>query len=36
MATFKCKMCGGELEIALDNKLCICEYCGTYEKKATG
>ena len=31
MATFKCKMCGGTLEITLDNKLCICEYCGTQQ-----
>lgn len=31
MATFKCKMCGGDLEIAPDHKLCICEYCGTQQ-----
>ena len=31
MATFKCKMCGGDLNIAPDNRLCICEYCGTQQ-----
>ncbi|MBR5479707.1 MAG: TIR domain-containing protein [Clostridia bacterium] len=29
MAFFKCKMCGGELNIAGDEKICECEFCGT-------
>ena len=28
MATFKCKMCGGDLQISLETKICTCEYCG--------
>lgn len=31
MATFKCKMCGGDLEISQDKKMCTCEYCGTQQ-----
>ena len=29
MAVIKCKMCGGELEIAEDLSICECEFCGT-------
>ena len=29
MAVFKCKMCGGELEIQEGLTVCECEYCGT-------
>ncbi len=29
MAVFKCKMCGGDLEILEDSSVCECEYCGT-------
>ena len=29
MAVFKCKMCGGALEISPDQKTAVCEYCGT-------
>lgn len=29
MAIFKCKMCGGNLEIAEGTTVCECEYCGT-------
>ena len=29
MAIFKCKMCGGDLEIAEEVKVAECEYCGT-------
>ena len=29
MAVFKCKMCGGSLEISEGMKVCECEYCGT-------
>ncbi|MDE5758555.1 MAG: hypothetical protein K2H85_08070, partial [Allobaculum sp.] len=29
MAIFKCKMCGGSLEITKDMIVCECEYCGT-------
>ena len=29
MAVFKCKMCGGELEIQEGITVCECEYCGT-------
>ena len=29
MATFKCKMCGGSLDISDDMSVATCEYCGT-------
>ena len=29
MAIFKCKMCGGSLEISADQHTAVCEYCGT-------
>lgn len=29
MAIFKCKMCGGSLEIQADMEVCECEFCGT-------
>lgn len=29
MAIFKCKMCGGQLEIEEERSVCTCEYCGT-------
>ena len=29
MALFKCKMCGGELEISNEMSVATCEYCGT-------
>ena len=29
MAIFKCKMCGGSLEVAENATVCECEYCGT-------
>ena len=29
MAVFKCKMCGGDLEILDNATVCECEYCGT-------
>lgn len=43
MATFKCKMCGGQLEVQEGQSVCTCEFCGTAqtvphfdnEKKAT-
>lgn len=28
MAVFKCKMCGGSLDIAVGSTVCECEYCG--------
>ena len=31
MAIFKCKMCGGSLEIAEGMTVCECEYCGTQQ-----
>lgn len=31
MATFKCKMCGGALEIADNQTVCECEYCGSHQ-----
>ena len=29
MAVFKCKMCGGNLEVADNLGVATCEYCGT-------
>ena len=29
MAVFKCKMCGGNIEISADKTFGTCEYCGT-------
>ena len=29
MSIFKCKMCGGTLEINKEQSVAICEYCGT-------
>ncbi len=29
MAAFKCKMCGGNLEVAEGSRVCVCESCGT-------
>lgn len=29
MAVFRCKMCGGDLEISSDMSVAVCEYCGT-------
>ncbi|MBR4720709.1 MAG: TIR domain-containing protein [Clostridia bacterium] len=29
MAVFKCKMCGGELAVADNSNICVCDYCGT-------
>ena len=31
MALFKCKMCGGSLEITDEKTVCECEYCGTVQ-----
>lgn len=35
MAVFKCKMCGGDLEIAKEVKVAECEYCGTKQTVPT-
>lgn len=29
MMTYKCKMCGGALEISNNETVATCEYCGT-------
>ena len=31
MAIFKCKMCGGQLEVSEGMTVCECEYCGTQQ-----
>jgi len=31
MAVFKCKMCGGDLEVSQDGKTCFCIFCGTQQ-----
>ncbi len=31
MALFKCKMCGGSLDIHADNTIATCEYCGSVQ-----
>jgi len=35
MAVFKCKMCGGDLEIQENATVCECEYCGTKQTVPT-
>lgn len=35
MAVFKCKMCGGTLEIQEGTTVCECEYCGTKQTVPT-
>ena len=29
MAVFKCKMCGGDLDIIENSTVCVCQYCET-------
>ena len=31
MAVFKCKMCGGDLDITQDMSICECQYCGSQQ-----
>ncbi len=31
MSVFKCKMCGGSLEVSADQTTAVCEYCGTQQ-----
>lgn len=31
MAVFRCKMCGGNLEVINSNSICVCEFCGTQQ-----
>nr|MCR5167516.1 hypothetical protein [Oscillospiraceae bacterium] len=31
MAVFKCKMCGGSLEVSEGMTVCECDYCGTQQ-----
>ena len=31
MAMFKCKMCGGNLEVKEGMTVCECEYCGSIQ-----
>ena len=28
MSVFKCKMCGGSLEVSDDSVIAVCDYCG--------
>ena len=35
MAIFKCKMCGGDLDVREGNTVCECEYCGTKQTVPT-
>lgn len=35
MTMFKCKMCGGKLEIAEEISVCECEYCGSKQTVST-
>ena len=35
MAVMKCKMCGGDLEIAEGTNIAVCEYCGTKQTVPT-
>ena len=31
MAIFRCKMCGGDIDVQEGNSSCICEFCGTQQ-----
>ena len=31
MAIFKCKMCGGSLDINAGTSVCTCDFCGTMQ-----
>ena len=35
VATLKCKMCGGDLQLIEDENICECEYCGTKQTVPT-
>ena len=35
MAVFKCKICGGSLDVADGNSVAVCEYCGTKQTVPT-
>ena len=35
MAIFKCKMCGGELDVAEGASVATCDYCGTRQTVPT-
>ena len=35
MAVFKCKMCGGDLEIIEGSNICVCQYCETKQTVPT-
>ena len=35
MAVYKCKMCGGDLEVSENMKICTCEFCGTKQTVPT-
>ena len=35
MAVFKCKMCGGNLEVQDGMTVCECEYCGSIKSIPT-
>ena len=36
MAAFKCKMCGGDLQLEAGLSVCECEYCGTKQTVPNG
>ena len=35
MAIFKCKMCGGDLDVSAGSSVAECEYCGTKQTVST-
>lgn len=35
MSVFKCKMCGGTLEVRENESVCVCDFCGTQQTIAT-
>ena len=35
MAVFRCKMCGGTLEVVEGTSYCTCEFCGTQQTLPT-
>lgn len=35
MSVFKCKMCGGDIDLTEGSSVAVCEYCGTKQTVPT-